>query len=404
MSEVVKSQLIKIKPNAFMRRYIDRACDYRRYCWNLGLEIWQKMYEAYSLDKKNNPYPTGHTIRNLWVEDKDNWEYMFSSRVMMYAMDDLDLAWQNYLTRALPDWGKPKFKSKKKPRQGFKTDRARIINGELVLDRPADFYRKQWHSIKLTEKPLSTNIKIASIIKSPEGYYVNLIFKENVKPKVKTGKEIGLDLNTRHYDDSNVGRVNIFPVKFWRLMKRINYYQRLLTRKRQAEQKNSNNFKKVRTKLRRDYRKAVNIQEDVLQKYTTKLVSENDVIVIEDLNVRGMLKGWFSKQLQWAAFGKTRRFLEYKSEWYGKKLIVVDKFYPSTQRCSNCGWIKRGKHKLGAKGNKMDHEGHSDYICQHCGIHIDRDYNAALNLLAYSKLLKEDPEYLHRICRQRSMN
>mgnify|MGYP000040183258 CR=1 FL=1 len=133
----------------------------------------------------------------------------------------------------------------------------------------------------------------------------------------------------------------------------------MLARKREANGKlatKSNNYFAVRTKLQRDYRKVANIQNDLLQKFTTKLVDNYDQIVIEDLAVKQMMMTHVaSKGMQRSLFSRFRQILTYKCDWYGKELILADKTYPSTQRCAACGYKN------------------------------DRDENAVLNLLALAK-------------------
>ena len=132
--------------------------------------------------------------------------------------------------------------------------------------------------------------------------------------------------------------------------KRIKHYQRMLARKREINGElaiNSNNYLAVRNKLQRDYRKVVNIQNDILQKFTTKLVNNYDQIVIEDLAVKRMMMTHVaSKGMQRSLFSEFRQILTYKCNWYDKELILADKMYPSTQRCAKCGYVKKGNEKI----------------------------------------------------------
>ena len=143
-----------------------------------------------------------------------------------------------------------------------------------------------------------------------------------------------------------------------------------------------NNYVKTRAKLQRDYRKVANIQHDIIHKFTTKLVSDYDKIVIEDLEVKKMqMTHVASKGLQRSLFGYFRQVLTYKAEWYDKEIVLANQFYPSTQRCSKCGYIKTGKDKVGLDGNQKYKTKHNEYICYECGFEIDRDENAVKNLL-----------------------
>ena len=145
----------------------------------------------------------------------------------------------------------------------------------------------------------------------------------------------------------------------------------------------SNNYAKTKAKLQRDYARAANIQHDMMQKFTTELVSRNDAVVIEDLNVKKMqMSHVASKGMHRSMFGYFRQVLSYKCEWYGRRLIIADKFYPSTQRCSKCGHIKQKDEKITLEGNSKHKTRHDEYICYECGAVMDRDENAVMNLLA----------------------
>lgn len=429
----VKTQKVRIYPNLLMRNYIDQACDYRRYCFNSALGLWQDMYWARRIalpisvrnllkkqidDKsielsfaenvmnEDNPAPNEKRVRNILVNNKEDWQDLYSARILQCAIKDLAGAWKNFFDPTLPDWGMPKFKAKKDNKQSFRTDRAKIINNQLLLDKPRRINKNLWSSIKMSEKPKSTELKMVSIVKENDNYYACLTYEYEPVPKAKTGKNTAIDVNVRHFDYPD-GSLKVLPKHLNKIYKRIKHSQRLLAKKRNRNGEkavNSNNYKKTKAKLSRDYRKATSIQHDIVNKFTTWLVDNYDMITIESLNVKAMqMSHVASKGLQRSLFGEFKRQITYKCQWYGKKLILANKFYPSTQRCSRCGWVKRGKHKLTLRGNKMDHEDHDTYICQHCGLVINRDYNACLNLLVYPILEKTEPEYLKRICTTQAM-
>ena len=135
--------------------------------------------------------------------------------------------------------------------------------------------------------------------------------------------------------------------------------------------------------MQRDYRKVASIQHDIVQKFTTELVNNYDQIVIEDLDVKRMqMSHVASKGLQRSLFGCFRQVLAYKCQWYGRELFLADKFYPSTQRCSRCGFVKTGDDKIGLDGNMKHKTRHNEYVCYECGAVMDRDENAVMNLLA----------------------
>ena len=389
MIMAVRTQKVRLYPNNEMKKVLDELCDYRRYCWNKGLETWNDMYDASLIlgDKKLSP--SDRKVRDELVADKQDWQYKLSSRTLQLAIADLGNAWKNFFNKAQPDWGKPKFKSKKSPRQGFKTDSAKVVDGKLRLDKPRDTTHI-WSDItikglKSTQGVLTT----VSVYRENGEYYASLPFKDvTVSEKAKTNVNTAVDVNVGHFNYTD-GKVNTLPKRLDRRYKRIKHYQRLLARKRNANGKNaaqSNNYVETITKLQREYSKVANIQHDIIQKLTTKLVNSYDKIVIEDLDVKKMqMSHVASKGLQRSMFGYFRQVLTYKCQWYGKELILADRFYPSTQRCSSCGHVKTGEEKVGLNGNLKYGTKHNEYICYECGNIMDRDENAVMNLIVLAQ-------------------
>ena len=385
---MIKTQVVKLKVNETMQKHLDALCDYRRYCWNKGLETWQLMYENHTLNKQDNPNPNERRVRDELVANKADWQYDLSARCLQLAVKDLANAWKNFFDKSQPDWGIPSFKSKKAPRQGFKTDRAKIVNGKLRLDRPRSISKESWFDLKSYEALKMDEVKVVSIFKEKGSYYAALPYEEDMPVKAKTHQKTAVDVNVGHFNYTE-GQINVLPVKLQKLYKRIKRYQRMLARKREVNGKlaiKSNNYFAVRAKLQRDYRKVANIQNDLLQKFTTKLVDNYDQIVIEDLAVKEMMMTHVaSKGMQRSLFGKFRQILTYKCDWYGRELILADKIYPSTQRCAQCGYVKKGDEKITLHGNKKHGTKHNEYVCYECGYRNDRDENAVLNLLALAK-------------------
>ncbi|UTX37636.1 transposase (plasmid) [Ligilactobacillus salivarius] len=367
-----------------MKKVIDDLCDYRRYCWNRGLALWNDMYDSSLVLDDKKLKPSKRKVRDELVANKEDWQYQLSARCLQLAISDLGKAWSNFFNKAMPDWGKPKFKSKKAPRQGFKTDRAKVINGKLRLDKPRGI--KTWYDIKFKgAKSLEGDLKVVSIYRENGKYWASLPFEVEIAEKDKISNKTAVDINVGHFNYTE-GKVNTLPNHLKNLYKRIKHYQRQLARKRVVNGRKatqSHNYVKTRAKLQRDYRKVANIQHDIIHKFTTKLVSDYDKIAIEDLDVKKMLMTHVaSKGLQRSLFGYFRQVLTYKAEWYGRYLKLADKYYPSTQRCSNCDHIKTGEDKIGLDGNQKYKTKHNEYICYVCGFKMDRDENAVKNLLA----------------------
>ena len=383
MKIVIRVQKVRLYPNQTMKKVIDDLCDYRRYCWNRGLALWNDMYDSSLVLDDKKLKPSKRKVRDELVANKEDWQYQLSARCLQLAISDLGKAWSNFFNKAMPDWGKPKFKSKKASRQGFKTDRAKIINGKLRLDKPRG---KTWYDIKFKgAKSLAGDLKVVSVYRENGKYWASLPFEVEIAKKNKTSNKTAVDINVGHFNYTE-GKVNTLPNHLKNLYKRIKHYQRQLARKRVVNGRKatqSHNYVKTRAKLQRDYRKVANIQHDIIHKFTTKLVSDYDKIAIEDLDVKKMLMTHVaSKGLQRSLFGYFRQVLTYKAEWYSRYLKLADKYYPSTQRCSNCDHIKTGEDKIGLDGNQKYKTKHNEYICYACGFEMDRDENAVKNLLA----------------------
>lgn len=385
---VTKTQLVRLCPNQIMIKQLDALCDYRRYCWNQGLAMWNDMYEANTINPVDNPKPNQYRVRNELVANKEDWQDKLSARCLQLAIKDLAIAWKNFFDKAQPDWGKPQFKSKKAARQGFKTDRAKIIKSKLRLDRPRGIAKDNWCDIRLAEKPKMSHLLTVSIFKEAGYYTAALTYQFEPELKPKTGQKTAVDVNVGHFNWTG-GNLQVLPKRLNQLYQRIKHYQRMLARKQVVNGSKlamqSNNYQVVKAKLQRDYRKVNNIQTDLLQKFTTKLVTDYDQIVIEDLDVKAMKMGVAAKGLHRSIFGKFRQELIYKCKWYGKELVLADRFYPSTQRCAKCGYVKTGSEKITLAGNSKHHTAHNEYICYQCGYKADRDENAVRNLLVLAK-------------------
>ena len=380
---MIRVQKVRLYPNQTMKKVLDDLCDYRRYCWNQGLALWNDMYDSSLILDDKKLKPTAYKVRKEMTVNKEDWQYQLSSRCLYKAVEDLGKAWDNFFNKAMPDWGKPKFKSKKAPRQGFKTDRVKIINGKLRLDKPHGI--KTWYDISFKgAKSLDGDLKVVSVYCENGKYWASLPFEVEIAKKIKTGNKTAIDVNVGHFNYTE-GKVNTLPNHLRKLYKRIKHYQRQLARKRVVNGRKatqSHNYVKTRAKLQRDYRKVANIQHDIVHKFTTKLVSDYDKIAIENLAVKKMqMTHVASKGLQRSLFGYFRQVLVYKADWYGKKIVLASQFYPSTQRCSKCGHIKAGEDKIGLDGNQKHKTKHNEYICYECGAIMDRDENAVKNLL-----------------------
>ena len=403
---------VRLYPNKTMKTVLDSLCDYRRYCWNQGLELWNTLYEARLIGLSDElrakikasltdktiqfsgeeqalralfPTPSQIVVQNELVAQKADWQYELSARALLLAIKDLSAAWNRFFNNQKAV-NKPRFQSRKKPKQGFKTDRARIINGRLVLDKP-HAYNGGWSSIRFKGASIPDGkLKLCAVTCIKGKYIATITMDVKTVALPKTGKKTAVDANVDHFDTTE-GRTSLKPELLDSLYERVRTYQRQLARKRKVNKnyRHSKGYQATRAKLQATYERIHNVQNDSLHKFTTDLYRQFDTVVIEDLDVKGMQMKKKAKNLHRSLFGHFRQFMEYKAEKFGKTLIIADRFYPSTQRCSDCGHVKTGDEKITLSGNAKHGTKHHEYVCYHCGYEDDRDHNAVLNLLALAK-------------------
>lgn len=403
---------VRLYPNKTMKTVLDSLCDYRRYCWNHGLELWNSLYDArliglpdelrakikVSLTDKTItfseeeqalralfPAPDERKVRDELVAQKADWQFELSARTLQLAIKDLADAWNLFFNNPRTA-NEPGFQSRKKPKQGFKTDRARIINGRLVLDRP-HAYKGEWSSIRFKGSHIPDGkLKLCAVTRIKGKYIATITVDVEPVSLPKTGKKTAVDANVDHFDTIE-DQTSLKPELLDTLYTKVRTYQRQLARKRKVNKnyRHSKGYRATRAKLQATYERIRNIQNDLLHKFTTDLYRKFDTVVIEDLDVKGMQMKKKAKNLHRSLFGRFRQFMEYKAEKFGKTLIIADRFYPSTQRCSNCGHVKTGDEKLTLSGNAKRGTKHHEYVCYECRYEDDRDHNAVLNLLALAK-------------------
>lgn len=356
---MIKTHKIKVYPNSHMCDEFNKLFNYRRFIWNLALETWNDMYDVSVMMSDKELRPNERKVRDELVNNKADWQYALSARVLQETTHDLGKAWRNFFNARMPNHAKPKFKSRKKSHKIFKTDRAKIINGKLRLDKPRE-NKSEWYDIRMAERPRwDGELKMATVTLDADGYYVSLNIEVNTTVKrMPTNVVTAVDANIKrlNFKDAAGYQVqNTLPDKLTRLYNKIALYQRQLARKRTTnpERFSSNKYRATRNKLKRSYQDVKRIQEDLLHKFTTRLVNDFEVIGIEDLDNKHMkMDKHLSKNLHRSMFGKFKEQMVYKSEWNGTNLVLADRMFPSTQRCSNCGYIKTGDDKIGLAGNK----------------------------------------------------
>ena len=241
---------VRLYPNQIMKTVLDSLCDYRRYCWNQGLELWNAMYEARliglpdelrakikaSLTDKTIelseeeqalralfPAPSQNLVMNELVVQKADWQYEFSARALLLAIKDLATAW-NLFFKNPKTANKPGFKSRKKPKQGFKTDRDRVIDGRLILDQP-HAYKGEWSSIRFKGASIPDgNLTFCAVTRTKGKYIATITMDVETAELPKTGKKTAVDANVDHFDTTN-GQTSLKPELLDPLYAKVRTYQ-----------------------------------------------------------------------------------------------------------------------------------------------------------------------------------
>lgn len=368
---MLKSIKIRIYPNTVQKEFISKQLGCCRLIYNKLLDYKKTLYEQNKQSVSLSQL--GKYLTNL----KKQKEYLFLNDVytmcLQQSIQDLIKAYDNFFKLHK---GYPKFKSKKESKQTcrftnilFKFKKKKINGNRITLikqlsnilfkcSRKDEIYlnhnEKYIHSVTLTKT-------------STEKYYLSILIDYNIIQKEKLDTVIGLDLGIKDFIvDSNGNRYENkhFYKNQEKKLKKIN---KQLFKK----QKESNNRNKIRIKLAKVHEKIRNQRLNYLHQITSKLVNENQIICIEDLNVKGMMSNHkLAKDIQDLSLYEFRRQLEYKCQWYERQLVIIDRFYPSSKTCHNCGYIYKDL-RLSER----------EWICPHCKSLIYRDYNAAQNIL-----------------------
>jgi len=349
---LLKSFKTKLDLNNKQRTLAAKHAGVSRHAWNWGLDICLK-----ALDNKEKLPSAIDLHKRLVAEVKSvyAWYYEVSKCPPQEALRNLYKAFLHW--RKVPERGKPKFK-KKNVKDSFYLEGSIKISGNKI--KIPIFGWVKCHEILPTVQP-----KNVTITKRAGDWYVS--FKYELEPKVtsKSRDKIGVDVGINSLATCSDG--SVFPnLKAYRKAKRkLAHLQREACRK----VKGSNNRNKANIKVAKLHRRITNIRQDALHKLTTWLAKNHSEIKIEDLNISGMLKNHrLASAIADCGFYEFKRQLEYKSQWYGATVIKVDRFYPSSQLCSRC-----------------DHRSYMPlktrvFNCGGCGIELDRDSNASINL------------------------
>ena len=334
-----------------------------RVAYNTMLFRKKKHYEA--TQESLNVKPVDLYDEFHWMKDVD-------SRAITSAYIDLNSAynnWFNSLKRKTKQVSKaPKFKKKEHKgsyrNTSMPSEPERLFrNGKIFIPMlKLTSFRNDGLDISSIKKIRNLTIKRTNTRK----YFCSICCDVEVKEYKHTGEVIGIDLGIKDLVIDSNGNKYSNPKYLNKVEKKIKRLQRLYSKK----VKGSKNQEKTRLKLATAHEKLCNKRKDNLHKITTKLIKENDIICIENLSVKNMMKNHkLAKAIQDASFGTLVGMLKYKAAWHNRKIIEVGRFYPSSKTCSKCG------HKMDYMGLEV-----REWTCPNCGTHHDRDINAAINI------------------------
>lgn len=369
--ERLKAYKFRIYPTEEQEIFFAKSFGCVRKVYNLMLDDRKKAYEEVKNDsskKMNFPTPAKYKEEFPFLKEVD-------SLALANAQLNLDKAYKNFFRDK--SVGFPRFKSKKNPVQSYTTNNQ---NGTVALI-DNKFIKvpklKSLIKIKLHRQPKGI-IKSATLSRHSSGkYYVSLLCKEEVSELPKSNSAIGIDLGITDFAILSDGQKidnNKFTSKMERKLKREQ--RKLSKRALLAKQKGINlfeakNYQKQKRKVARLHEKVMNQRTDFLNKLSTAIIKNHDIICIEDLNTKGMLRNHkLAKSISDVSWSSFVTKLQYKADWYRREIIKVDKWFPSSQICSECG------HKDGKKPLEI-----REWTCPICHTHHDRDINASINIL-----------------------
>ncbi|MED6317205.1 MAG: IS200/IS605 family element RNA-guided endonuclease TnpB [Pseudomonadota bacterium] len=368
--QILKAHKVRLYPNDEQQVFFAKSFGCTRFIWNKML-----------CDKIDHYKTTKTTLNNTPAQYKKEFEWLkeVDSLALANVQQQLRGAYNKFFKQGT---GFPKFK-KKGIKDSYTTNNQK---GTVAVTKNTVKLPKIGHIKAKFPDKINGLIKSATVSRTPSGkYFVSLLVETIINELPKTQSNIGIDLGLTDFIVLSDGTKVANPKFLSKLQGKLAREQKILAKRREvakADQRklsDSRNYQKQKLKVAKVYEKITNIRKDFLHKLSFNLIKNHDVIAIEDLNVKGMVKNRkLAKAISDSSWSAFTTMLAYKAEWYGKTLVKIDRWYPSSKTCSGCGHLlTKAELPLSVR----------TWNCPSCLQENDRDLNASINILNQGLLL-----------------